>query len=72
MNEATVRLRAKGRYLHNGRKLFVDEEYDCDAMEALDLIAMGRAVRVETPASAAAEEAKVKRVYKRRDLEVEE
>lgn len=64
MEQPTIRLRAQCNYMHKGRKLLINEEYDCEASEALDLIAMRKAVRVE-------EEARTRRAYKRRDLESE-
>ena len=61
-----MKLIAESRFFHNGRRLSVNEEFEADEEEALDLIAIQRAHRAPEGIVD-----RVTRTYRRRDMKAE-
>ena len=61
-----MKLIAESRFIHNGRRLSVNEEFEADEEEGLDLIAIRRAHKA--PVGIVDQ---IKRTYRRRDMKAE-
>jgi hypothetical protein len=63
---AKVKLIAESRFFHDGKRLSVGEEFEADAEEAADLVALKRAIRPKGLIAEATQT--IRRTYNRRDM----
>lgn len=69
MQDSKVKMIAEARFMHDGVRLHVNDEFDTTELNAADLVALQMARRAPGMVGVVVET--VKRVYRRRDLVAE-